>query len=1088
MILSPPAPVSVDRHSAGVTRRFVRYLWLGVLVLNLFVMALAARAVYSSWRGDVLRAWTATQNLSLTLDREIGGIFDHVDLALKGLVDQHTDAHRSNLFRAGGWNTALKRQRAHLPTLTGIRGADASGALVYGMDKTDPQAASVADREYFAVHRDHPDAGLLISSPVFSRVTQKWALILSRGLKDGNGKFAGVVAAAVPIERFSERFASLNIGAGGSITMRDGDLHLIVRLPASGDARAATGATRISNEFAAALQRSRGSGSYHNSDFSVDGVQRFHSYRRNGTYPFYINVGVADDQYLESWRSELLWTGAFVCLFLLVTVAFARILQRAWSRQEAASAQLSRKEADFRVLSDAAPFGVALLNADATFAYLNPAFNKMFGYALEDIPDLAAWWEKAYPDPEYRQKLSNAWRRSVAEALSPGTIEGFSRVCCSNGVQSDIRFMVVKMDDHRVTITCEDVTARKQAEAALRESRERFTKVVEHSPLSMALVCMDGTIEYINRKAIDMFGYEHQDIANMDNWWALAYPDASYRAEVIALWMGLAAEAHAHNREIEQREYRVTCKDGKVKIVAIFGVWIADKVLVIFDDITGRKKNEEGMQLARQIFDTASEAIFISDLQGNVLDVNPEACRLAKYTHEQMLGLRNADILAQEDVPRIAPDLGQYDAGGGVQSRWLLLCSDGSTVPLDLVVQRLPGDRYLALGRDLRERERVLGQLASALEGAQAANLAKSRFLAAASHDLRQPLQAINLFCIALANSALTEEQRQISDYLLLSAKTLGDLLNALLDISRFDAGAVRVDTQAVQTGALFRNISAEFSPLASEKGLRLTLRLPRREAVVLTDAKLLRSLMGNLVGNAIKYTERGGILIGIRRRDRQALIQVWDSGIGIAPEHAASIFEEYFQIGNLERDRTKGLGLGLSIARRLAKLLGTQVVLRSRVGKGSVFEIRLPLADETPGEGRVDQMHVGSAAVSRLSGRRIVVIEDDAPVVHAIKLSLESLGMRVTAHASAEAALADPEIADADFYISDLRLPGLDGKEFLDILQQRSRKPIKALLLTGDTSRERIALAQASAWPVHFKPIDLTTLLSTMEAQDAMH
>jgi len=132
--------------------------------------------------------------------------------------------------------------------------------------------------------------------------------------------------------------------------------------------------------------------------------------------------------------------------------------------------------------------------------------------------------------------------------------------------------------------------------------------------------------------------------------------------------------------------------------------------------------------------------------------------------------------------------------------------------------------------------------------------------------------------------------------------------------------------------------------------------------------------------------------------------------------------------------------------------------------------------------------VHVGSAAVSRLSGRRIVVIEDDAPVVHAIKLSLESLGMRVTAHASAEAALADPEIADADFYISDLRLPGLDGKEFLDILQQRSRKPIKALLLTGDTSRERIALARASAWPVHFKPIDLTTLLSTMEAQDAMH
>jgi len=195
---------------------------------------------------------------------------------------------------------------------------------------------------------------------------------------------------------------------------------------------------------------------------------------------------------------------------------------------------------------------------------------------------------------------------------------------------------------------------------------------------------------------------------------------------------------------------------------------------------------------------------------------------------------------------------------------------------------------------------------------------------------------------------------------------------------------------------------------------------------VVLADPVLLHSLMANLVGNAIKYTDQGGILMAVRRRRDQAVIQVWDSGPGIAPEHLERIFEEYFQIGNPERDRAKGLGLGLAIVKNLAKVLETEVICRSRPGKGSVFEFRLPLAEASPGQGvaPVDRDAKAGVATAGPPGHRVVVIDDDLAVSAAIQLTLEARGMRVSRYANAEDALANPGIADADFYISDLRLP----------------------------------------------------------------
>jgi PAS domain S-box-containing protein len=618
--------------------------------------------------------------------------------------------------------------------------------------------------------------------------------------------------------------------------------------------------------------------------------------------------------------------------------------------------------------------------------------------------------------------------------------------------------------------------------STLAREEQRFHSFVDHSNDLFFELTASGCLGYVSPQWQVALGHaRHETLGQAFQ--SFLHPDDAPTCLACFQHILLSGEKNS------TLAFRLRSQDGSYKdyMGSVWRVPAPAGALCMLAGI-GREKPEEppvdkGLLLARQIFETAFEAIFVTDLEGNLLDVNAEACRLAKYSREDMLRLRNVDIVAQEELHRIDSELDVADAGGVNENRWLLLCSDGSTVPLDLVVQRLPGDQYLAIGRDLTEREKTQKELAQARDAAQAANLAKSRFLAAASHDLRQPIQAISLFQEALRHTGLNERQKGINDYLALAVQNLGELLNALLDLSRLDAGAVTPISDVVSGSTLLHSLAREFWPLAQAKSLQLRLYSPPGPAAVFVDPKLLQSLLGNLVGNAIKYTERGGVLISLRRRAGQALIQVWDTGIGIAPEKTGAIFEEYLQLGNAERDRSKGLGLGLAIVRRLSRLLGTEVVCRSRPGQGSVFEFSLPLID-TPPAALQAQVARAASLTSAMPSRRIVVLEDDGMVSQALALSLSALGMQVTTFESAEAALASTETHDACCYISDFRLPGLNGLEFLQAMQLRSPTPINAVILSGDASPDWREQHQTTRWQVLRKPVELAQLLAAVEVQ----
>lgn len=382
------------------------------------------------------------------------------------------------------------------------------------------------------------------------------------------------------------------------------------------------------------------------------------------------------------------------------------------------------------------------------------------------------------------------------------------------------------------------------------------------------------------------------------------------------------------------------------------------------------------------------------------------------------------------------------------------------------------------------ELERLAFNLERTTQELRQQNEVKSKFLAYAGHDIRQPLQAMHLLLAGLLESGLNASQQKTARMMELSVNALTDLLNALLDISKLEAGAIQPKLRPVELDIVLARLVQEFMPQARAKGLQLRLRLPKQVPLVQTDEQLLASVLRNLLGNAIKYTQRGGVLVAVRRAAAGWKLQVWDTGIGIAEEHLTHVFEEYYQVDNPQRDRSKGLGLGLAIVQRMAALLDLNLHCRSRVGQGTVMEITLAASN---GLG-ADTADAGAAAGKLdLQRARVVVVEDDAAVAQALGQWLQAQGAVVEHYTSAEDALAAPDLATADVYLSDYRLPGrLTGIDFLETLRSRAQDDIPGVLLTGDTSSQFIEQVAASGWLILFKPVhprDLQAVLKLLQA-----
>ncbi|HZQ62673.1 MAG TPA: ATP-binding protein [Casimicrobiaceae bacterium] len=365
-----------------------------------------------------------------------------------------------------------------------------------------------------------------------------------------------------------------------------------------------------------------------------------------------------------------------------------------------------------------------------------------------------------------------------------------------------------------------------------------------------------------------------------------------------------------------------------------------------------------------------------------------------------------------------------------------------------------------------------------AREIAETANLAKTRFLAAASHDLRQPLHALGMFSQALAQHTHDAEGRALVARITSSVDALEALFSALLDISKLDAGAVVAHPVDFPVRGLLERIADDAAPEALERGLKLA--IVAGEGVVRSDPVLLERIVRNLVANALRYTRHGGVLIGCRPRADAYSIEVWDTGPGIAAGEREHIFEEFYQIDNPGRDRSLGLGLGLAIVRRLAALLDHRIELASREGRGSVFRVLVPAGDRS----RVTTSEAGPvpAGVS-LAGRRVLVLDDEKDVRDATSNVLRQWRcVPIAAATIAEAQQALRAAGPADLMIVDYRLrDASDGLAAIRLLQQEFGASMRAVLVSGESAPDKLARIQESGVPLLHKPVASARLRSVL-------
>jgi PAS domain S-box-containing protein len=496
--------------------------------------------------------------------------------------------------------------------------------------------------------------------------------------------------------------------------------------------------------------------------------------------------------------------------------------------------------------------------------------------------------------------------------------------------------------------------------------------------------------------------------------------------------------------------------------------------------------------IAQQLLEFSPDALIVVDSRGFIRFANATTRELFGYTKEQLIG-RSIEMLVPE---RFQLRHGAHLAGflreptnremGARIADLFARRSDGTEFPAGIRLAPFVDDGQTVIAaaiRDMTERRAVNDALIAAREEADRANNAKTRFLATASHDLRQPLQTIRLLNASMLNmtgkNAALHETLQTQELAINSASRM---LNSLLDITRLESGAVEPQLAPIRIDAVFADLAREFGPAAASKDLRLEFSDIR--AVIITDRNLFTQLLQNLLGNALKYTVTGTVQIAAHTDADAMVLDVEDTGVGIPEDKLERIFDEYYQVDPKGAQRS-GVGLGLAIVREVSRLLGYSVAVSSTLGGGTRVRVRIPLqrihsaagspAPEAPPAETHGAPHHG----------RIILLEDNDSVRAATELFLSLEGYETRSAgtvAEAESLLAD--LQPGDLFISDYHLDAeLTGFDVLQALRARHKRDVPAILLSGDLqSMKRIVKTDLPRCHFLSKPVDTNALLAAIE------
>ena len=635
--------------------------------------------------------------------------------------------------------------------------------------------------------------------------------------------------------------------------------------------------------------------------------------------------------------------------------------------------------------------------------------------------------------------------------------------------------------DGYVSLFMIDVSARKAIEATLEESEERYRQVVDdqtemicrYQPDSALTFVNEAFCRYVGQNRESLLGKLFLDLVPEEE--REAFRERLRRAAETDKAMSREARVVGPKGESRWQQWTDRAfKDDQGRVIEYQSVG---------RDITERRVVEERF---RTFVDNAPAAISIKDREGRYLLVNRKFSELTSLEPSEVIG-RTSTVLFPEDFAAsgIEHDT-EVLSTNRASAREELLVTERKRVHLLTVKFPLldePGDTGLvgAIHTDITPLKWAEAELAVAKDEAEKASAAKTRFLSAASHDLRQPLHAMRLLFETLRMTKDPGRKEQIFDQVGNALASMSLMLNALLDIGELESGAVKAKIADVRIDPLLESLVETVLPSADEKGIML--RYQPSSAIVRTDPVLLSRILDNFLSNAVRYTDSGKILVGCRRSGDHLRVEVWDSGRGIPDESLEEIFEDYRQIGNTSRDRSQGLGLGLGITQRLARLLGHRVSVRSWHGRGSVFMVELPMGNPADLDCRPDFVEPATLHAEPSS---VLFVEDDPLVAEAAGLLLRTWGIEVTMAGDAEAAMAQLETLarPPDVIIADYRLPNAQsGVAVIGRVRERFESQVPAIVITGDISAGISKEAEAANCKVLRKPVEPSKLRALLRA-----